>query len=46
MGIAHVDSIVSKYQGQIIREHHHGVFETRVMLPLLPLDIDDMDESG
>jgi len=37
MGIAHVDSIVSRYQGQIIREHDHGIFETRVMLPLLPL---------
>jgi sensor histidine kinase regulating citrate/malate metabolism len=36
MGLAHVDAIVNKYQGRVIREHTHGVFETRVMLPLLP----------
>jgi hypothetical protein len=40
LGISHVDSIVNKYQGQIIREHKHGIFETRIMLPLLPLDIE------
>ena len=36
MGIAHVDSIVSKYQGHVIRENNHGVFETHIMLPLIP----------
>lgn len=38
MGIPHVDSIVSKYQGHVIREQKMGIFETHIMLPLIPLD--------
>lgn len=35
MGIPHVDSIVNKYNGHVLRTHKHGIFETHVMLPLL-----------
>lgn len=36
IGILHVDSIVAKYQGHVLRSHEKGVFETHIMLPLLP----------
>ncbi|MCL2081977.1 MAG: GHKL domain-containing protein [Oscillospiraceae bacterium] len=35
IGLAHVESIVKKYQGHIERVHGNGVFETCVLLPLL-----------
>jgi hypothetical protein len=38
IGIRYVDSIVDKYQGHILRSGENGVFETHVMLPLLPPD--------
>lgn len=38
IGIQYVDSIVAKYQGHILREHADGVFETHVILPLIPAD--------
>ena len=34
-GIQHVDSIVAKYQGHIMRGHRDGVFETHIMIPLV-----------
>ena len=36
IGIPYVDSIVDKYQGHVRRFQKSGVFETHVMLPLLP----------
>ncbi len=38
IGILHIDSIVEKYQGHVVRTHEKGVFETHIMLPLLPPD--------
>ena len=38
MGIIHVDSIVNKYRGHVLRSQKHGIFETHVMLPLLSID--------
>lgn len=38
IGIAHIDAIVAKYQGHVLRSHENGVFETHIMLPLLPKD--------
>jgi sensor histidine kinase regulating citrate/malate metabolism len=35
IGIPHVDAIVRKYNGHVLRNQRHGVFETHVMLPLL-----------
>ena len=35
IGLAHVESIISKYQGHIRYEHDTGSFETKVMLPLI-----------
>jgi sensor histidine kinase YesM len=37
IGMQYVDSIVGKYQGHVLREYEGGVFETHVMLPLIPL---------
>ena len=35
IGLKHVDSIVEKYNGQIVREVKGGLFETCVVLPIL-----------
>jgi sensor histidine kinase regulating citrate/malate metabolism len=43
IGILHVDSIVDKYQGHVLRSQENGVFETNIMLPLLPLNESDND---
>ena len=37
IGIPHVDSIISKYQGHVKRDHENNIFETRVMIPLLDM---------
>jgi len=34
IGISHVDSIVDKYHGHVVRTQNSGIFETRIMLPL------------
>jgi len=36
IGIRHVDSIVDKYQGHVLREYGDWVFNTYVMLPMVP----------
>jgi len=36
IGIKYVDSIVEKYGGHVVRSHAGGIFETHVMLPLIP----------
>jgi len=36
IGLQYVDSIVDKYQGHVLREYKDGIFETHVMLPLIP----------
>ena len=36
IGIQYVDSIVEKYQGHVLREYKDGIFETHVILPLIP----------
>ena len=38
IGITHVDSIVDKYNGHVLRNQDLGIFETHVMLPLLSPD--------
>jgi len=38
LGISHVDSIVDKYHGHVVRTQNNGIFETRIMLPLTLLD--------
>ena len=40
IGISHIDVIVAKYQGHVLRSHENGIFETHIMLPLLALDAD------
>jgi len=37
LGIQYVDAIVSKYQGHVLREYDNNVFETHVILPLVPI---------
>lgn len=37
LGIRHIDSVVKKYQGHVLRSAEAGVFETDILLPLLPL---------
>ena len=37
IGISRIDSIVHKYHGYVERTHDNGIFETRIMLPLEPL---------
>ena len=36
IGIQYVDSIIDKYHGHVLREYQDGVFETHVMLLLVP----------
>lgn len=36
IGISHIDAIVAKHQGHVLRSHENGVFETHIMLPLIP----------
>jgi sensor histidine kinase regulating citrate/malate metabolism len=38
-GLAYVDSIVDKYQGNVLHEYKDGIFKTHVMLPLIPAQI-------
>lgn len=38
IGILHVDSIITKYQGHVLRAQKNGVFETQIMLPLLTIE--------
>ncbi len=38
IGILHIDSIVRKYQGHVLRSQENGVFETNIMIPLLYLE--------
>jgi sensor histidine kinase YesM len=35
IGIRHVDAIVDKYRGHVLREYQNGIFETHVLLPLV-----------
>lgn len=35
IGISHIDAIVAKHQGHVLRSHENGIFETHIMLPLL-----------
>jgi hypothetical protein len=35
IGISHVDSIVKKYDGHVLRSYNSGIFDTQVMLPLI-----------
>ncbi|MCL2628193.1 MAG: GHKL domain-containing protein [Oscillospiraceae bacterium] len=35
-GIQYLDSIVDKYEGQVLREYADGVFETHILIPLIP----------
>lgn len=44
LGIAYVDSIVSKYSGHVLRTHKNGVFKTHVMLPLLQQDTESKND--
>ena len=37
IGLKHVDTIISKYRGSIERTYDNGIFETDVLLPLVPL---------
>jgi len=34
-GIRHIDELVAKHQGHVLREHSNGVFVTQIMLPLV-----------
>jgi len=43
MGLPHVDSIVNKYKGHVMRSGKESVFETHIMLPLLPPDVADLN---
>jgi len=35
IGIEYIDSIVAKYQGQVLREYINSVFETHIVIPLI-----------
>ncbi|MDR2572189.1 MAG: GHKL domain-containing protein [Oscillospiraceae bacterium] len=35
IGIQHIDSIVTKYQGHVLREHTDSVFESLIIIPLV-----------
>ncbi|MCL2227252.1 MAG: GHKL domain-containing protein [Oscillospiraceae bacterium] len=35
IGLGHVDSVVSKYNGHVLRKHANGVFETYILIPML-----------
>ncbi|MDR2590065.1 MAG: GHKL domain-containing protein [Oscillospiraceae bacterium] len=37
IGIIHIDSIVDKYQGNVLREYRDGIFETHIIIPLVLL---------
>jgi len=38
IGIKYVDSIVNKYQGHVLREYKDNIFETHIILPLIPAE--------
>ena len=38
IGLSLLDSVVRKYSGHVIRNHENGIFETHIIIPLLPPD--------